>query len=737
MASWSSWRNSTPGMFDPRSPTQLVGGIPSPTFEQVMHDVPMLSLEKANTLEELQRFFKRCEKARPGAVFMATPKMDGLAVSLLYEGGELVRGATRGDGEVGEDITASLRVVKGVLPRLPKEGPGSIEVRGEVYLSHSAFDKANEQQRGKGDKEFVSPRNAAAGTVRQKDVRLTASRGLEFQAYWAIPKAEETAKSAQETYASLRKMGFTVTEPCELVRDIVEFVLYRDTTIGQAGERDYDIDGVVLRLDHTPTAISMGSNAKSPRAMIAFKFPADMVSTKVVGIDFQIGRTGSVTPVAKLEGVKIGGVTVTSATLHNCQMLKDMDVRVGDEISLIRAGDVIPKVVRVNKEARDDGEEEVSLPEACSYCGEGLAWDSVNLVCSNEACKGKLVAYLRHFVSRQAMDIEGFGDRRIEALVDKGHVKRPADIFSLEQSVMADIERMGDKSADNLGKAIRAASETTLSRVLNALGIAGLGTTGAKALAETFGSLAAIESVMPESACFVGPVQYGVARAVQDSLSGGGGEELRLMLERGVKWPEPGPQGMHATVHALLMHVKYLSDAVPAYGSDGPGKEESERDWPKVSQRLLDGMRELPGELHKVEDLLDLDVLSKVYGSEKHMQSAREDIERLAQLPRFKRLVSELEKHLRVTWGAAPAAQGLLAGMGIVVTGALPGKDRKAAKQLVLDHGGRPGTAVSSNTDLLVVGEKPGKGKVEEAGKRGVRTMEAVEFLEWLEKDGK
>lgn len=715
-----------PEWFDPGSPTQLVGGVPSPSFEPVAHRAPMLSLEKATEEPEVLRFFERCRKEAPDASFLATPKIDGLAVSLLYRDGRLERGATRGDGETGEDITASLKVVSGVLRELPSGAPAEVEVRGEVFMSREAFERVNRWQRELGEKEFVNPRNCAAGTVRQKDVRLTARRGLGFRAYWAIAhEGKELSESALGTFEAMREMGFSVSEPFELIEDEEGFVRYRESVFRDSDGYGYDIDGIVLRLDHVPTALAMGNNAKSPRSMLAYKFASERAKTRVDGIDFQVSRAGVLTPVARLKGVRVGGVTVTSVTLHNCQMLKDMDVRIDDEVVVVRAGDVIPKVVGVNKEARGKGSAPFPLPKACPECGGKLQRTDINLFCENEQCPGRKLERLRHFVSRHALDIEGFGDERLRKLMEEGLVKRPADIFVLKREEMKELERLEEKSADNLVKAIGKASRTTLARALVALGIPGLGTTGARALAEAAGSLAALEKAMPETLCFVGPVNYATACELRGCLRGEEGEELGLMRERGVTWDEPGPRGIAAGAFELLMHVNYLSDSA--------GKEL----WPKVPGSLIEALRAGRIEAASLDGLLDVKVVAKAYSSEKKAAPALELLQGLSESPGFKDLVRELEELLGVTWGADRKDAGRLAGMGVLVTGSLPGFDRTAAKELVKSHGGVPKDSVTGAVDLLVVGEKPGKTKVDKAQALGVRTMEAAEFLKWLGVGGK
>ena len=801
-----------PEWADETSPTQKVGGKASPTFEPVAHAVPMLSLEKATTIDEVQRFFDRCAKESPEPSFLATPKLDGLAVSLIYAGGRLSCGATRGDGEVGEDITANLLEVGGVPVRLPPDAPGDAVVRGEVFMSRAAFDKTNAIQRERKDKEFVSPRNAAAGTLRQLDPRLVAERGLAFSAYWGLDGGGlPLAGSAVEAYGLVKGWGFGVTSPYELVRSPQEFNSFIGKAQEASGRAGVDIDGIVLRLDDTGAALRMGANAKAPRALLAFKFPPDMATTRIVGADFQLGRSGAVTPVARLEPVKVGDVTVSFATLHNCRMLQGLGVHHGDTVSLVRAGDVIPKVIRVHDEARAKNARAIQLPENCPECGAKLEWESVNLVCPNETCRGVVIARLRHLVSRKALDIEGFADKRIEALADEGTLKGPADVFALDEKSLAVPMRVGKErlaevvdefagglpankeiipkelkdsfkerlaelslaSAVNIGelekdarKALKEASaqpggkaldvayviggsvkprpvmsgeqirqlleaidksrRTTLARVLNSLGFEGLGETGSKALAEAFGSVASIAEAKPETACFVEAVNYGTAQAVIDELNGKGGEELDLMRERGVEWEEAGPAGLAVPMHSLLAHAKYLSGVI-----------EGERggDIPSISDGFISALQEQPGRVADVGSLADEKVLSEVCKDERQATKAKVAMDALLGVGWFMDMVSEMEGLLGARWGAAPEApggRGPLEGMGVVVTGTLPGYNRDEAKELVLRNGGRPQDAVTGKTDLLVVGDKPGRSKVKKAGELGVRTVDAAGFLGML-----
>ena len=702
-----------PDLLDPGSPTLKVGAKLKSTFEPVRHRRPMLSLEKASNDGELSRYFARCQKAmgEKGAEYLLTPKIDGLAVSLRYVDGKFVQGTTRGDGEEGEDISANLRYVIGVLPVLPGHPISEIEVRGEVYMSHYAFENVNKQQREIDMKEFANPRNAAAGTIRQKDVRLVASRELGFFAYWAYSAEGSLGNTAQENYEKMCEFGFEVSNPYELVHDMEGFKKYQSQLYGSKDGQEYDIDGIVIRLNDTAVADGMGRSAKSPKSMLAYKFQASSGDTTVEKVEFQISRTGAYTPVAKVAKVKIGGVNITSVTLHNCMMLKEEDLLIGDTVTVIRAGDVIPKIVNVHKDKRQGDLEKVKFPAECAYCNTKLQWSSVNLICPNEVCKGRLLEELSHFVSRQAMDIDHLGKSRLELLIKSGDINRPSDIFGLkkEQLLLSLEVKKGEKMAENIEEAIDNAKDTTLDRVLNSLGMEGLGLTGARALAECFGNLEKLSRAMPETICFVGPVHYGVAVAIHEGLNGKHGDEINRMKELGVHWEEPGPKGISTTAAKLITHINYLAGVTSDKSQEELGDSYVDPKWLRLGQKEIEQIDGFDTEKEKIEHIKKIDGL-----------------------PLASKLIDELESTLGITWEKQKTQAGPLAGKAILVTGTIEGMKRDVITNLIKRKGGTIKTAVTKNLDLLVTGENPGKAKVDKAAKLNINTIDSSKFLEML-----
>lgn len=481
------------------SPTQRVGGAPLQEFESVRHAVPMLSLDNCFSEGELRDFDRRVRQGlnRERPSYVAEPKLDGLAVSLLYENGHLLRGATRGDGETGENITANLRTIRAIPLTLRGEGyPEKLEVRGEVYMPREGFRLMNARLEAEGHKPFVNPRNAAAGSLRQLDSRLTAKRPLSFFAY-ALAQIEggPLFDSHFEVMDGLRAWGFPVSALIEKL-DGVDACLDYYERIGRARSAlAFDIDGVVYKLDDLAGREELGYRSRAPRWAIAHKFPAEEAVTTLRDVEFQVGRTGALTPVARLEPVFVGGVTVSNATLHNMDEVVRKDIHIGDQVIVRRAGDVIPEVKGVIVERRPDDARAVEQPLACPVCGgkvEREEGESAARCTNGLSCRAQLHGALLHFVSRRAMDIDGLGDKLLSQLIDAGEVKSPADIYRLDAEKLAGLERMGDKSAQNLVDAIERSKQTTLDRFLYALGVPQTGESTARELARHFGELDAL-----------------------------------------------------------------------------------------------------------------------------------------------------------------------------------------------------------------------------------------------------
>jgi DNA ligase (NAD+) len=487
------------------SPTQRVGAEPLKAFGTVRHDLPMLSLDNAFSDEELADFDRRVrERLEAEQVeYAAEPKLDGLAVSLLYEDGVLVRGATRGDGTTGEDISANVRTIASVPLRLQGEPPQRLEVRGEVFISHRGFRRLNEEALAKGQKPFVNPRNAAAGSLRQLDPRITAERPLEIFCYGiGILEGADALPRHSATLARLREWGLRVYPGVATVTGLEGCLDYYRDMEARRAELPFDIDGVVFKVDRLDQQRELGFVSRAPRWAIARKFPAQEEMTRVLGIDVQVGRTGKLTPVAKLEPVFVGGVTVTNATLHNEDEVRRKDVRVGDTVIVRRAGDVIPEVVSVLLERRPKHASKPfdlasKLKGCCPVCGSAIAREEgeVDWRCTAGLyCPAQRKEAIKHFASRRAMDIEGLGDKLVEQLVEKGLIKDVADLYALkdQEQTLAGLERMGPKSAGNLIAALERSRDTTLARFLFALGIPDVGEATAAGLAVHFGSLEAL-----------------------------------------------------------------------------------------------------------------------------------------------------------------------------------------------------------------------------------------------------
>lgn len=506
-----------PALVTADSPTQRVGHVPLSVFSQVTHEVPMLSLDNAFSDEELYSFNRRVQdrlKNTDAIEFACEPKLDGIAVSLLYRNGLLERGATRGDGTTGEDITQNVRTIASIPLRLLGEGhPQLLEVRGEIYMPKLGFEQLNEKARLAGEKTFVNPRNAAAGSLRQLDSRITASRPLQMCAYTVgrVDGGELPGKHS-EVLAQLHQWGFLINPEMAVVNSIEGCLAYCHALGERRHTLAYDIDGIVFKVNSRRLQETLGFVSRAPRWAIAYKFPAQEEMTRLLSVEFQVGRTGAVTPVARLEPVFVGGVTVSNATLHNRDEINRLGVMVGDTVIVRRAGDVIPQVVSIVGDRRPGTATAIVFPQNCPVCdspvetvpGEAVARCTGGLICPAQRKEA-----IKHFASRRAMDIEGLGDKLVEQLVDQGLIHSVADLYRLEAAQLAALERMGPKSADNVIAALEASKQTTLERFLYSLGIREVGEATARGLSRHFGSLEALMAASEESlqkVTDVGPV---------------------------------------------------------------------------------------------------------------------------------------------------------------------------------------------------------------------------------------
>jgi len=537
-----------PGLATADSPTRRIGAPPGEAFAQVTHSTPMLSLNNAFGEPEVEAFDRRVREGLgvAGPVeYAVEPKFDGLAVSLTYEKGVFALGATRGDGYTGEDVTTNLRTVRSMPLRLEGRNlPEVLEVRGEVLMLKGDFQTLNREQQKKGEKEFANPRNAAAGALRQLDSRITARRRLVFFAYGIgrVSGGKIPADRHSRQLDSLESMGFPVARQRSVVKGVEGLLsFYRD--IGsQRDSLPFQIDGVVYKVDELESQARLGFVSRAPRFAVAHKYPAQEEITQVLGIDVQVGRTGALTPVARLAPVFVGGATVTNATLHNEDEVKRKDVRIGDYVIVRRAGDVIPEVVGVVKERRGDGARQFRMPSKCPVCGsavERLEDEAAARCTAGLYCPAQRKQALLHFASRRALDIEGLGEKLVDQLVDQGLVKTPADLYRLDAGTLASLERMAEKSAANVVAAIGKSKTTSLARFIYALGIRNVGEATARDMARHFGKLEPLMRAGDEELQQVPDVGPVVARSIARFFAEPHNREVVAQLRSlGVTWPE-------------------------------------------------------------------------------------------------------------------------------------------------------------------------------------------------------
>lgn len=534
-----------PDIVTPDTPTRRVGASVETTFEEVVHRIPMLSLDNAFSDEELRDFDRRVRdrlKTEEDIEYVCEPKLDGLAVSLHYESGVLTRAATRGDGYTGEDITANIRTIPSVPLRLRGDNvPELVEVRGEVYMPREGFETLNKRLADKGEKTFVNPRNAAAGSLRQKKPTVTARRPLELCAYSVALEDESRLPATHwEGLQQVSAWGFRINPEMRRATGAEDCLQAYNELMDKRASLPYEIDGIVFKVNSLALQRQLGFVSRAPRWAIAQKFPAQEELTVIEDVEFQVGRTGAITPVARLKSVFVGGVTVSNATLHNMDEIRRLDARIGDTVFVRRAGDVIPQVVKVVAERRPDNTREVQLPDACPVCQSDIVQIEGEVVarCSGGLfCPAQRKEAIRHYASRKALDIEGLGDKWIDILVDRELVTTVADLYLLKKADLTGLERMGDKSAGNLIDAIDRSRHPVLWKFLYALGIREVGEATAKALASHFGTLEAIgeaDEDALQSVSDVGPIVAGHIRSFFDQTHNQ--ETIQTLKDAGVQW---------------------------------------------------------------------------------------------------------------------------------------------------------------------------------------------------------
>ena len=728
-----------PALVTADSPTQRVGNAPAGKFAEVRHAIPMLSLGNAFSDEEVQDFVRRIADRlkRPALRFSAEPKLDGLAISLRYEGGAFVQGATRGDGATGEDVTLNLRTIKAIPLTLRGTGwPDVLEVRGEVYMPRADFETYNEYARKHGGKVLANPRNGAAGSLRQLDPRITAQRPLAFFAYGTgLVEGGELPDSHSATLKQLRGWGFPVSSLSEVVEG-VEGLLDYYRRIGEARDGlPFDIDGVVYKLDDGEGQREMGFVSRAPRWAIAHKFPAQEQMTVLESIEVNVGRTGAVTPWALMQPVHVGGVTVTRATLHNADQVARLDVRNGDTVIVRRAGDVIPEVVGVVPERRPDGTVPWRMPTQCPVCGSEIVREEGEAVwrCSGElTCPAQRKETIIHFASRRAMDIEGLGERFVEDLSDLGFVQHVADLYKLTLDDLLEMKRRVDerdgttpetvksgkvatKWAENLIEAIDRSRRTTLERFLFGLGIQHVGESTAKALAQWFGDLQVIRRL-----------PWPLFKQVPDI----GGEVARSL---GHFLDQPGNQ---QAIDDLLARGVVIGDTHPPSGKLRAGLELAtvlvDLEIPKVTRVRAE---QLASAFPSVQALLDAPVHNFVTAglpsdAANAFATWLED-ETNAQL--LSRCGAALDELRAITPADVAVSAGPLDGKTVVLTGSLASMSRDEAGEKLEALGAKVAGSVSKKTHLVVAGEAAGS-KLAKAQELGIEIWDEAQLLAFMEK---
>jgi DNA ligase (NAD+) len=718
-----------PELVTPDSPTQRVGAAPASELADVRHAVPMLSLENAFSDEEVRDFERRIREklGRSSLAFSVEPKLDGLAISLRYEAGIFVQGATRGDGSTGEDVTANLKTIRSIPLRLRGKGwPKVLEVRGEVYMPRAEFERYNEKALREGGKVLANPRNGAAGSLRQLDPRISAQRPLAFFAYGVGQvQGGKLSQSLSEMLLQLQEWGLPVSSLNETVTGVDGLLDYYHRIGARRDQLPFDIDGVVYKLDDAAGQSEMGFVSRAPRWAVAHKFPAQEQSTTVQAIEIQIGRTGAATPVARLAPVQVAGVTVTNATLHNADQVARLDVRVGDTVIVRRAGDVIPEVVSVAKERRPAGTQPWKMPVSCPVCGSDIVREEGQAVwrCSGElSCPAQRKETIRHFASRRAMDIEGLGDRFIEELGELGYVKSVADLYKLKLDDLLEMKRRADERdgttpetaktgkiatrwAENLIEAIDHSREASLERFLFALGIEHVGETTARALALWFGDLALIRRMPWPMFKLVPDIGGEVARSLGHFFGQPGNQQvIDALYERGLKLIDTHPPD--TKLHGSLDAANVLSEM------------EIPRLTPLRSAQLA---RAFP----KLQAIVGAD--AKQLGEAGLPAEAAQSLAQWLDDPLHAALLRDCalvrEQLLAATPTGTSGAAHPLEGKTVVLTGTLPGRSRDEARAQLEARGAKVAGSVSKRTDYVVAGEDAGS-KLAKAHELGVPVLD-------------
>lgn len=729
------------------SPTQRVGSAALSAFTQVRHEIPMLSLGNAFEEVDMREFDRRVVEgldlpagdlfgAGAAVEYSCEPKLDGLAVSLLYQDGVLVRGATRGDGSTGEDISVNVRTVRNIPLKLQGSGwPATLEVRGEVFMSKAGFERLNEAQLASGGKTFANPRNAAAGSLRQLDSKITASRPLEFCCYGLGQVSADIADTHIGNLQQLKQWGLPISRELRLAKGIDECLDYYREIGERRNALAYEIDGVVFKVNSIASQRELGFRAREPRWAIAHKFPAMEELTELLDVEFQVGRTGAVTPVARLKPVKVAGVTVSNATLHNMDEVARLGLMIGDTVIIRRAGDVIPQVVQVVVERRPQDARPVQIPESCPVCGshvertqlvkrskgrETVSEGAVYRCVGRLACGAQLKQAIIHFVSRRAMDIEGLGDKTIEQLVDEQLIASPADLYQLKYEQIIDLEGFAEVSSNKLLKAIEDSKRPALARFIYALGIPDVGEETAKVLARSLGTLERVQQALPQVLTYLPDVGLEVAHEIhsffQDSHNRQVIGALLAADQCGLQLQDQGELGAEFAASTTLGGMLDKLN-IPSVG-------------PGAAQKLADKF----GSLQGVIDADWLDMRQAL--PEKQAKAVREFFDNPANAQLARAIEDQLTAFGMHWLSEKKVVEGLpLAGKTWVLTGSLELMSRDVAKEKLESLGAKVAGSVSAKTHCVVAG--PGAGsKLAKANELGLKVLDEAAFVAFLSEHG-
>ncbi|RXU60805.1 DNA ligase (NAD(+)) LigA [Pseudomonas protegens] len=729
------------------SPTQRVGSAALSAFTQVRHEIPMLSLGNAFEEVDMREFDRRVVEgldlpagdlfgAGAAVEYSCEPKLDGLAVSLLYQDGVLVRGATRGDGTTGEDISINVRTVRNIPLKLQGSGwPATLEVRGEVFMSKAGFERLNEAQLASGGKTFANPRNAAAGSLRQLDSKITASRPLEFCCYGLGQVSADIADTHIGNLQQLKQWGLPISRELRLAKGIDECLDYYREIGDRRNALAYEIDGVVFKVNSIASQRELGFRAREPRWAIAHKFPAMEELTELLDVEFQVGRTGAVTPVARLKPVKVAGVTVSNATLHNMDEVARLGLMIGDTVIIRRAGDVIPQVVQVVVERRPQDARPVQIPESCPVCGshvertqlvkrskgrETVSEGAVYRCVGRLACGAQLKQAIIHFVSRRAMDIEGLGDKTIEQLVDEQLIASPADLYQLKYEQIIDLEGFAEVSSNKLLKAIEDSKRPALARFIYALGIPDVGEETAKVLARSLGTLERVQQALPQVLTYLPDVGLEVAHEIhsffQDSHNRQVIGALLAADQCGLQLQDQGELGAEFAASTTLGGMLDKLN-IPSVG-------------PGAAQKLADKF----GSLQGVIDADWLDMRQAL--PEKQAKAVREFFDNPANAQLARAIEDQLTAFGMHWLSEKKVVEGLpLAGKTWVLTGSLELMSRDVAKEKLESLGAKVAGSVSAKTHCVVAG--PGAGsKLAKANELGLKVLDEAAFVAFLSEHG-